>query len=179
MAGVNFLASQQRQAQAEAKKDMQYLLGSVVILGAVLIGWGGCFFYNQSLAGRYDDLAAEKEALQREITGLGGTQGNYLIYINKIKMITEIINERHQALDKIVAANNFLDDNYIQVRNFDYRNRERFFDSNIEAASVFWGENLFERLSDRDFRQEFQAIDYGSLSRGSQGRNSTSLRFIL
>jgi len=49
---INFLASQRRIAQEQAKKDGQYLVGSFVVLGLVVVGWLGCLFYTLTLKNR-------------------------------------------------------------------------------------------------------------------------------
>ena len=54
MAGINFLADKQRLASEQAKKDRQYLMVAVGLLGMILLAWGGISGYNFYLKNQAD-----------------------------------------------------------------------------------------------------------------------------
>jgi len=54
---------------------------------------------------------------------------------------------------------------------------QRLFDTSVDIADVFENERFFEKLAVEDFRQNYQSIVYGSVSRTNTGKFSTSLRF--
>lgn len=177
MAGINFVADQQRLASEQAKKDHQYLMIALAVLGVVLLAWGGFFGYNMFLLEKSDSLGLERDRKMTDLEGYATSQTPYFVFVNKVKVIAEVIANRHEGLQRIEETGNYINESGIRLRSANYKMRDRFFESNIEATDVFQMEKLYEKLTAEDFRQNYESIDYGSLSRNSTAKYSTSMKF--
>ena len=88
-----------------------------------------------------------------------------------------MIGLRNNALELIIKTVDHLAFEDIVISSISYSMQERVITMRFTMTDIFGAEELYERLTDQEFRDLFQSIDYGSLSRASNGSYSTSLDF--
>ena len=172
---INFLEEANRKAAIQAKQDKKMLRGALVGMVAVALAWAGLLGYNVYLETETSRITLEADELDREMLAFSAGQLDYLTFINKTKAISEIIGLRNNALELIIEAVDHLATNTITITSINYSMQERVIMIRFTLTDVFAAAELFERLADQEFRDLFQSIDYGSLSRSERGTYSTSL----
>lgn len=179
MREINFLASQIKDQAAQEKKDRQYFLIALGLLAAVIIAWLGILAYNTYLNAQAEDLRLERNQAEQRLSQLANSQIPYLTYVNKTKAISEIINNRKDALELIELVSEYLMALGVEPRSINYAFREAYFEVSLQASNIFLTEIMFAGLENEEFKDQFASIDYGALSRDPNGRYTTTVTFNL
>jgi len=179
MREINFIEVNLRKAAAQAEVDRRCLVGAMVLLGVVVVVWLGLLGYNVVLKAQTQVLQAEAAALEKEILAFSAGKIDYVTFMTKAKGISDIIALRCEALPLMAATADYLTTSEVLLSSIDYSMSDRLLRMKYSMTDVFQAEVFYKKLSDPDFRNWFEAIDYGSLSRVVKGSYSTNLTFHL
>lgn len=178
MININFFSNRVNQKEKQKKLDAKiFRISTYVLIGIALIMVGTFSFklYNNL---QINDTNKKIKAYRESILGQESTEINYLIFVNKIKVISEIYQKRsnkQEAMDYF--SKTFIDKAIIVGMN--YQEDQGGLILQLNSDNVFKLQEVNDTLDSPEVRQQYKNIDKSSLTRTNTGSYKLTLKLEL
>lgn len=178
MININFFSNRVSQKIKQKKQDARLFRFSTYCLIGVTLLMVLAFtfkFYNTLQISR---LEKEIKNYQASILGAEQIEMNYLIFVNKIKVIAEIYQKRSNKQE----AMNYFAETFSQeaeITGMNYQEDQGGLVLQLSCDNVFKLQKVNEILDSASLRQQYQKIEKSSLSRTDLGSYKLTLKLEL
>ncbi len=178
MININFLANRVNQKDKQKERDAKIFRIStyVLIVAAVLmVGTFSFKLYNNLKISNADKKIKE---YKESILAKEETEINYLIFVNKIKVISEIYQKRS---NKQEAMNDFSDtfNGKADIVGMNYQEDQGGLILQLSTDNIFKFQTVNEILDGEELRQKYQKVEKNILNRTELGNYKLTLKLEL
>jgi hypothetical protein len=178
MININFLANRVNQKGKQKEQDIKIFRISTYALISLAVVMVGVFSFK--LFNNLHIANTEKEIKEYKGTILAqeNTEISYLIFVNKIKAVSEIYQKRSNKQ----AAMNYFSDAFVdkaEITGMNYQEEQGGLILQISSDNVFKLQEVNEILDSATLRQQYQNIEKTSLARAENGNYKLTLKLEL
>jgi len=178
MININFLTNRVNQKGKQKEKDVKifhistYVLISLIVLMVAVFAFK---LWNNLQISNTDKKIKEYKA---SILGQETTEIGYLIFVNKIKVISEIYKKRS---NKQEAMNYFADvfGDKAEIAGMSYQEDQGGLILQIDSSNVFDLQDVNNTLDSQALRQEYEKLEKSVLTRTDTGNYKLTLKLEL
>ena len=176
---INFLASSYRTVKKQQKTDFTYVCFGASLFLIVVIVWGVIKLYNLNLTSQIATLNQQETKINTDLKKLSADQTPYFNYVAKSRAISQIISNRHQAMQLIKTIDQYLTEKKATINSFRFNQSEATLEITVTMSDVQEMEKIIFAIDEPEFRDQFAFITKQSLGRNMEGVYSTTLLFEL
>ncbi len=164
---INFLRSEQLRLTGQAKKDRRIFKYVSLATAGVFLIFGTILSVNQFLTFRIGQVENQIESISKEIKNQEKLEGEYLFFVDKLKIIRKLFELRTDKQKAIEFFKNlFADDVEISGINYDIENG--ILSLQVNNPHVFRLEDSLEVLKDPEVTKHFKTFDVEALRRNRE-----------
>lgn len=178
MININFFSNRVNQKGKQKKQDAKiFRISSYVLIGLVLIMIGTFifkFYNNLQISNTNKKIKENRES----ILGQENVELNYLIFVNKIKVISEIYQKRSNKQE----AMNYFSEAFVgkaDIVGMNYQEEQGGLILQLSSDNVFKLQETNDLLDSIELRKQYQNIEKSALSRTNLGSYKLSLKLEL
>lgn len=178
MININFFSNRINQKDKQRKTDAKFFhISTYVLIGITLIMVAifAFKFYNTL---QINNTNQKIKDYRETILGQENVELNYLIFVNKIKVISEIYQKRsnkQEAMEFFAQA--FADK--ADIIGMNYQEDQGGLILQLNSDNIFELEEVNEILDSVDLRQQYQNIEKSALTRTEKGNYKLTLKLEL
>lgn len=178
MININFLANRVNQKDKQKERDAKIFRISTYVLIAITVLMVGTFSFklynNLKISGAEKKIKEYKESILAQET----TEINYLIFVNKIKVISEIYQKRS---NKQEAMNDFSNtfDGRADIIGMNYQEDQGGLILQLSSDDIFKFQTVNEMLDSPELRQRYEKVEKNILNRTDLGNYKLTLKLEL
>lgn len=178
MININFFSNRVNQKGKQKKQDAKiFRISSYVLIGLIVLMVGTFVFkfYNNLQINNVNKKIKENRA---SILGQENMELNYLIFVNKIKVISEIYKKRSNKQE----AMNYFSEAFIgtaEIIGMSYQEDQGGLILQLNSDNVFKLQETNAILDSNELRQQYQNIEKSALSRTDLGSYKLTLKLEL
>lgn len=178
MININFFSNRVNQKGKQKKHDAKiFRISTYVLIGIaiIMIGVFAFKFYNSLQIGNTNKKIKE---YRESILGQESTEINYLIFVNKIKVISEIYQKRSNKQE----AMNFFSEAFVdkaEIVGMNYQEDQGGLILQLSSSNVFKLQEVDKMLDSTELRQQYQDIEKSALTRTDLGNYKLTLKLKL
>ncbi len=178
MININFFSNRVSQKVKQKKQDAKiFRISSYVLIGITLIMVATFIFkfYNNL---QINDTNKKIKEYKESILGQENVEINYLIFVNKIKVISEIYKKRSNKQE----AMNFFAEAFTDkadIIGMNYQEDQGGLILQLSSDNVFKLQETNEILDSKELRQQYQNIEKSALTRTDLGNYKLTLTLEL
>lgn len=178
MININFLEYRVKQQSKQKEQDKRlFRISSITLAVAcvLMVATFGFKLYNNLTLNQTEQKIADYKA---SILAQEQTEITYLIFVNKIKVITEIYQKRS---DKQTAMNYFADSlrEHADIIGMTYQEDEGGLSLQLSSRNIFQFDTAQSILDSAEMRERYQNIKKNTLSREDTGAYRMTLQLQL
>lgn len=165
---VNFVKERRRSLTKTQKQDQLLLRSALIAFGGILAVFlvvVGVQFY---LTFQFSQLRTRHQELSNSVLSQDGTERSYLILINKIKVIAQLLKARTGKQQAIEYFTNLFGQDVL-IRELTYIEKDGLLSFGLEATNVFVLDRLLELLNSPEVTDRFASVSTSELSRTGDG----------
>ncbi len=178
MININFLSNRVSLKIKQKKRDAKiFRISSYVLIGVVIIMIGafGFKFYNSL---QINSANKKIKEYKESIVSQESVEINYLIFVNKIKVISEIYQKRSNKQEAMnYFAETFTDK--ADIIGMNYQEDQGGLILQLSSDNIFKLQTTNEILDSTTLRQQYQNIEKSALTRTDQGNYKLTLKLEL
>lgn len=178
MININFLANRVSQKSKQKAIDVKIFHISTYVLIGVIILMVGTFafklFNNLKINNAEKKIAEYKNSILSQET----IEINYLIFVNKLKVISEIYQKRSNKQEAMNYFSNAFD-GVAEIIGMNYEEEQGGLILQISSENVFKLEETNKILNSNDLRSQYQNIEKNVLARTDLGSYKLTLKLEL
>lgn len=178
MININFLANRVNQKDKQRKYDVKLFRISTYVLITMVVTMVLTFSFKLYNTLKISSIEKKIKEHKASILAQETTEINYLIFVNKIKVISEIYQKRS---NKQEAMNYFSDAlrNKADVIGMNYQEDQGGLILQLSSDNIFRLQEVNSILDSTDLRQQYQNIEKSVLSRTDNGSYKLTLKLEL
>ncbi len=164
MQNINFLAQENLRLSDQQKKDLRIFKYAAIVFGTVAIIFTillGLRFYFQYKTKR---VKAQISQATKQINNSQQLEADYLFFVNKLKVIRELFEQRSSKQIAMGYFNNLFGPN-ITISGITYNMEEGILSLRVSSPHVFYLEEALEVLEDPAVGKNFSSMSKTDLSR--------------
>jgi hypothetical protein len=178
MININFLANRVKQKSKQKEQDIRIFRLSSYILGGVCLLMVGVFafkLFNNLKISANENKIKEYHA---SILAQESVELNYLIFVNKIRVIGEIYQKRSNKQEAMsYFADTFADK--AEITGMSYQEEQGGLILQLSSNNVFQFKEVNEILDSDELRQQYHDIEKNTLARADNGSYKLTLKLEL
>lgn len=178
MININFFSNRVNQKGKQKKQDAKiFHISSYILVGLILVMIGAFvfkFYNNLQISNTNKKIKENRES----ILGQENVELNYLIFVNKIKVISEIYQKRSNKQE----AMNYFSEAFIgraDIIGMNYQADQGGLILQLSSNNVFKLQETNDLLDSEELRQQYQNIEKSALSRTNLGNYKLTLKLEL
>lgn len=178
MININFFSNRVNQKGKQKEKDAKiFRISSYVLVGLIFIMVGTFvfkFYNNLQINNTNKQIKENKES----ILGQESVELNYLIFVNKIRVISEIYKKRSNKQE----AMNYFAETFVGIADIigmNYQEDQGGLILQLSSDNVFKLQEANELLDSNELRQQYQNIEKSALTRTDLGNYKLTLKLEL
>lgn len=178
MISINFLANRVNLKSKQKAQDVLifrysiYTLGAAVVLMVATLGFK--LYTNLQINKHENDI----KEYRNTILAQEQVELNYLIFVNKIKVISEIYQKRSNKQEAMTYFTSALTDT-AEIIGMNYQEDQGGLILQLSSQNVFKMEEVNQILDSSALREQYQKIDKSALSRTDNGSYKLTLKLEL
>lgn len=178
MININFFATKQSKKERQKKQDIQLFKISTYFLAATIVFAVGMSGFRLFINWQTQQLDKQIATYKASILAKENVEVSYLIYVNKIKAISEIYESRS---DKQDAMNYFTDSfqNLADITGMNYEVKEGGLTLQLSNDTVFKLEKSLALLDSDEIKNHYKSISRNILSRSENGSYRLTIKLGL
>lgn len=178
MININFLANRVNQKGKQKEKDVKIFHISTYVLAAIaflMIGTFSFKLFNTLLISNAEKKIAE---YKNSILSQEKIEINYLIFVNKLKVISEIYQKRS---NKQQAMNYFSDalGGTAEIIGMNYQEDQGGLILQVSSDNIFKLQEVNDVLNSQELRDQYQNVEKSTLTRTDLGNYKLTLKLEL
>lgn len=178
MININFLASRVKQKSKQKEQDVKIFRLSSYVLGTVCLLMVGAIAFQLINNIRITSAENKIKEYRNSILAQENVELNYLIFVNKIRVISEIYQKRS---NKQEAMSYFADTfaNKAEITGMNYQEEQGGLVLQLSSDNIFKFKEVNEILDGTTLREQYQKLEKNSLSRADDGSYKLTLKLEL
>lgn len=175
---INFLRHRRKELTKQQLQDTKWLRISSIVAGGVLVlslvVVGGQLLLNY----QRQQVLNRQESLKKQIMTHEDVERSYVIFANKVKILTELFKQRS---DKRTAINYFssLFGPNVLISDISFEGDEGILQFGLKAKDIFTLQEVFTKLSTDEVKAQYASINKSDLSRDQDGGYRMSVTITL
>lgn len=178
MININFLANRVNQKDKQKEQDVKIFRLSTYVLIAIAVIMVATFAFKLSTNLRITSAEKKIKEYKESILAQEATEIGYLIFVNKIKVISEIYQKRSNKQE----AMNYFSEAFAgkaEIIGMNYQEEQGGLVLQLSSDNVFALEEVNSILDSAELRREYQNIEKSILSRTEFGSYKLTLKLEL
>lgn len=178
MININFLANKVDQKGKQKQRDAKVFRFSTYFLIVVTLLMIGAFSFKLFNTLRINNTEKKIAEYKNSILSQEKIEINYLIFVNKLKVISEIYQKRS---NKQQAMNYFSDaiNNTAEITGMNYQEDQGGLTLQLSSDNIFKLKEANNILNSQELRDQYQNIEKSSLTRTNFGNYKLTLKIEL
>ncbi len=178
MININFFSNRVSKKIKQKKRDAKiFRISTYVLIGiiAIMVGTFAFKFYNSL---QINNTNTKIKEYKESILGQESVEINYLIFVNKIKVISEIYQKRSNKQE----AMNYFAETFVGVADIvgmSYQEDQGGLILQLSSDNIFKLQAANEILDSPTLREQYQNIEKSALTRTDQGSYKLTLKLEL
>ena len=175
---INFLRHRRKELSKQDQQDQRWFRISSMVAGGVLILSLLIVSGQLFLTYQRKQVITRQENLKKQIMSHEDVERSYVIFANKVKILTELFKQRS---DKRTAINYFssLFGPDVLISDISYEGDEGILQFGLKAKSIFTLEEVFTKLSTDEVKAQYSMVSKSDLSRDQEGSYRMSVTITL
>ncbi|HYD34547.1 MAG TPA: hypothetical protein VD999_00610 [Vitreimonas sp.] len=175
---INFLRNRQKELSKLDQQDRRFFKIAMVVFGVITILSIIATSSQLFLTYRVKQLKDKQNELKRQVVSQENVERSYVIFANKIKILGELFQQRS---DKRTAINYFssLFGPQVLISEISFEGDESLLQFGLKAQDVFTLEEVFEKLSSDEVKNQYAAVNKSELARNQDGGYSMQVTISL
>ncbi len=178
MININFLANRVSQKDKQKERDVKIFKISLYVLVGIAILMVATFsfkFYNTL---RVSNTEKRIQEYKNSILAQEKVEINYLIFVNKLKVISEIYLKRSNKQEAMDYFSNALS-GIAEIVGMSYQEEQGGLILQISSDNVFLLQNANDILDSKELRSQYQSLEKNVLTRTENGSYKLTLKLEL
>ncbi|MBD3279535.1 MAG: hypothetical protein GF390_02375 [Candidatus Pacebacteria bacterium] len=178
MHNINFLKKRQVTLTKVERQDKKWLRYSLAIFSLVFVAFLGIIAVKIALGFRANQLAADQQRLKKMITDDEAVEVAFLIFANKLEVITEIFQTRSNKQ----AAIRYFDSLFsseVFIKDMTFEQDGQILALNLVSSDVFVLEEVFNSLQTTQLQEEYKTVSKSNIRRSDDGSYALQLTVTL
>lgn len=178
MININFLANRVNQKDKQKERDVKIFRISTYVLVVAAVLMVGTFSFKLYNNLKISNAEKKIKEYKESILAKEATEINYLIFVNKIKVISEIYQKRS---NKQEAMADFSDtfNGKADIIGMNYQEDQGGLVLQLSSDNIFKFQKVNEILDGEELRQRYQKIEKNILNRTDLGSYKLTLKLEL
>lgn len=178
MININFFSNRVNQKVKQKKQDAKIFRLSSYILSALILIMVGAFVFKFYTNLQISNTNKKIKENRESILGQEDVELNYLIFVNKIKVISEIYQKRSNKQEAMSYFTNTFSGK-AEIIGMNYQEDQGGLILQLSNDNVFTLQEVNELLDSQDLRQQYQNIEKSALNRTDLGNYKLTLKLEL
>lgn len=178
MININFLSNRVKQKSKQKEQDVKIFRLSTYVLIAACVLMVATISFKLFNTFRINSVENKIKDYRETILAQEHVELNYLIFVNKIKVITEIYQKRS---NKQEAMSYFADTfaGKAEITGMSYQEEQGGLILQLSSENIFKFKDVNEILDSESLRQQYQNIEKNALARADNGSYKLTLKLEL
>ena len=178
MININFLANRVNQKDKQKERDVKLFRISLYVLGGIAVLMVGVFsfkFYNNL---RINNAEKQIQSYKNSILSQEKVEISYLIFVNKLQVISEIYKKRSNKQEAMNYFSNALG-GIAEIIGMSYQEDQGGLILQLSSENIFKFQDVNNILDSAELRKEYKNIEKNILARTETGAYKLTLKLEL
>ena len=168
MADINFVSQRVRKLTNLEQQDQQVFKIVAIITSVILLIFTGISSYKLYLNSRLKKIENSQTTLLNQIKQEEDTEKSFVLFVNKLRVLSEIFQERKDKQDAINYFSQIFGPD-VTIGRIAYDAESELISFRLMSADVFTLENVFTLLASDQSTQKFSSLNKTNLQRTTSG----------
>lgn len=178
MIDINFLTNRINQKGKQKEKDVKIFRISTYTLIALAVIMVATFAFKFWTNLQINNTDAKIKEYKASILGQEKTEISYLIFVNKIKVISEIYKKRSNKQEAMTYFSDVFGDK-AEIIGMSYQEDQGGLILQLDSSNVFSLQEVNDILDSKELRQEYADLEKNALTRTDTGSYKLTLKLEL
>lgn len=178
MININFLANRVNQKDKQKERDVKVFRISLYVLAGIAILMVGVFSFKFYTTLRINNAEKKIQSFKNSILAQEKVEVNYLIFVNKLQVISEIYKKRSNKQEAMDYFSNALS-GIAEIIGMSYQEDQGGLILQINSDNVFTLQDANNILDSKELRDQYQTIEKNILTRTETGSYKLTMNLEL